>query len=509
MLPGKKYKPEDFFWMLWHRKWALIAPLVLVSLGTFAYTWYLPNRYRSETVFLLEPQRVTESYVRSMARSDPAERLRTIREQIISRTRLEQVIRDLDLYPRERKRLPMEDVVESMRRDVMVDTVKGNAFRISYTSDDPKKAMQVAERLAREFKDESISDRSNQATTTSEFLETQLVAARARLAEQEQKVANFQRSHAGQLPSERDANVQMMHNLQMQVQAVLDSANRDRDRRLFLERILSELEPEAQAARKAGQIPAAGQVEGATPRVGSGGTASEQLDAARETLKSLEVHMKPEHPDIVYLKGRIVDLEAKAKAEAAAAPPGAANRPPRPRTPEEANTLRRIQDAKEEIAAVDIQLATKAAEEKRLREQIASLQGRVSATPALEADFTALTRDYNTQLEYYQGLLAKQEDSKVAVALEASAKGETFKTIDSARIPEAPISPNRPVINLIGALAGLGLGLGLVALLDYRDKGLKSEDDVVAVLHLPVLATVPVIGEPERIKRRDRRRRGR
>lgn len=505
MLPGKKYKPEDVLWMIWRRKWAVILPLVLVSTGTFLHARTIPNRFRSETVILVVPQKVPESYVRSTVTTDIADRLRTIREQIISRTRLEIIIRDFNLYAAERGQMPMEDVVEQMRRDVVVDIVKGNTFRVAYTSSDAKKAMQVAERLASDFTNENLQDREVLASATSDFLQSQLEDARKRLADQEAKVADFQRRHAGQLPSERDANLQVMHNLQLQVQAVIESANRDRDRRLFLERILAELEPEAQASRSAGQNVPANPAEGTAPRVGSG-TAAEQLESARETLKGLELHLKAEHPDIQYMKRLIVDLEAKAKAEAAD-PASASNRVPRPRTQEEANTLRRIREAKQEIAAVDIQIASKQAEEKRLREQIASFQSRVAATPALEAEFTALTRDYNTLQAAYQSLLAKQEDSKVAAALERRQIGEVFRVLDRARLPEGPISPNRIMINLVGALVGLGLGLGIVGFLDYKDQGLRSEDDVMAVLHLPVLAAIPVIGESKGHNRNRRRRR--
>ena len=492
--------------MVWRRKWALIVPFVLVSLGTFLVAHALPDRYRSETVILVVPQKVPESYVRATVTTNLQDRLRSIREQVLSRTRLEVLIRDFKLYADELERMPMEDVVELMRKDVSVDLLKGETFRIAYTSDDPKKAMQVAERISADFKDENLQDRTILASATSEFLQSQLEDARRRLADQEAKVAEFQRRHAGQLPSERDANLQVMHNLQLQVQALLESMNRDRDRRLFLERILAELEPEAQTARKSTPDVPANPAEGTVPRVASG-SAADQLESARETLKGLELHLKPEHPDIQYMKRLIVDLEAKAKAEAAA-PASASNRPPRPRTPEEANTLRRIQEAKQEIASVDIQLASKQAEERRLREQIASFQGRVSATPALEAEFTALTRDYNTLQLAYQSLLAKQEDSKVAAALVDRQIGEGFKILDPARLPEGPISPNRIMINLMGALVGLGLGLGLVAFFDYKDKGLRSEDDVLAVLNLPVLAAIPVIGTAKGT-RRERRRKAR
>jgi len=227
--------------MLWRRKWAVILPFVAVSLGTFAVSSWLPDRYRSETVILVVPQRVPEDYVRPTVTARIEDRLRTIQQQILTRTRLEQIIRDLKLYPREIARQPMEDVVELMRRrDVRVDIVKGDAFRVTYTYDNPKTAMDVAARLASEFQNESLSDRATQAQSTTHFLESQLISARKRLEAQEAKFADFQRRYSGQLPSEREANLQVLHNLQLQVQSVLESLNRDRDRRLFLERSMAE-----------------------------------------------------------------------------------------------------------------------------------------------------------------------------------------------------------------------------------------------------------------------------
>jgi polysaccharide chain length determinant protein (PEP-CTERM system associated) len=497
VLPGKTYKPEELLWLVWRRKWLVVVPFVVIFAGTVLVARMVPNRYRSETVILVVPQRVSENYVRSTVTTTTRveDRLRSIQQQIISRTRLELIIRDFNLYAAERKRMPMEDVVARMIRDVSVNIVSGSdAFRIAYTSDDPKKAMQVAERLGSEFTNESLQDREVLATATTDFLQAQLEDSRRRLAEQEAKVADFQRRHAGSLPSERTANLEILHNLQLQVQALIDSANRDRDRRLLLERVLADLEatvPAAPAAAAASPSTAPAEVV-----VAGGATTAERLEATRNALKTLELHLKPEHPDVIYTKRVIQDLEAKLKAEAAQ-PGTGAPQVTRARTPEEANTLRRIQETRQEMAGVTLSLASKQTEEKRLRDQIATLQGRVSATPGLEAEFTALTRDYDTIRKGYDSLLARQEDSKVAVAAEQQQIGEIFKVLDRARLPEAPTSPNRPLINLLGALAGLGVGLGLIGFLEYRDNGLRSEDDVMRVLELPVLASIPVIETAE------------
>jgi len=167
---------------------------------------------------------------------------------------------------------------------------------------------------------------------------------------------------------------------------------------------------------------------------------------------------------------------------------------------------RRVQETQQELANVQIQLASKAEEEKRLRGRIAALQARIAATPGLEAEYTALTRDYETLQGGYATLLGKYEDAKAAAALEERQIGEQFKQLDPARLPESPVSPNRFLINLMGALAGLGLGLGLVGFLEYRDNALRTEEDVLLVLSLPVLAAIPFI-ETSRDRARQRRRR--
>ena len=147
MLPGKKYKPEDFLWIAWTRKWFIIVPTLVISLGVFMWSWFLPDVYRSSTTILVIPQRVPESYVRSTVTASVAERLGAISQQILSRTRLERLIEEFNLYPEERKTMIMEDIVVLMReRDInlSVDSPRrrrsddASNFSVSYESPQPR-----------------------------------------------------------------------------------------------------------------------------------------------------------------------------------------------------------------------------------------------------------------------------------------------------------------------------------------------------------------------------------
>jgi hypothetical protein len=136
---------------------------------------------------------------------------------------------------------------------------------------------------------------------------------------------------------------------------------------------------------------------------------------------------------------------------------------------------------------------------------LGSYSARLEAAPKLESELTELMRDYSTLNDQYQSLLRKGEDSKIAVNLERRQIGEQFKVIDSARLPLRPISPNRVRYNLMGLMAGLGFGFALVALLEYRDTTLKTDDDIVVSLALPVLAVIPAMitaADRHRMKRR-------
>ncbi len=172
----------------------------------------------------------------------------------------------------------------------------------------------------------------------------------------------------------------------------------------------------------------------------------------------------------------------------------------------ESPQAKRLRELQEELATVDRQLTQKTNEEQRLRGVIAQYQGRLEATPTRESELTALMRDYDTLQKQYTGLLAKKEESKIAANLERRQGGEQFRILDAARIPERAFSPNRQMILAIGALAGLGFGLGLIALLEYKDNSLKTDADVLGVLTLPVLAMIPrMVTEQEKRKARRRR----
>ena len=496
MIPGYPYRPEDYLWMAWRRRWGILVPFLAVAIPTAVATKFLPDQYRSETLILVVPQRVPESYVRSTVTAPIQDRLRSISQQILSRTRLEQVIQDFDLYPEERRQLAMEDVVGRMRGQIRVETVRGDAFRVTYVSDDPQKAMQVTERLASMFIEENLRDREVLAEGTNQFLEGELEDARQRLIEREKQLEAYRQRHAGQLPSQLQSNLQVMQSSQMQLQALRESINRDHDRRFVLERGIVE-GPSAELQQLLLGAPVEAGPSGTMP----GATAAQQLRAARDELQALQARLKAEHPDVVRMKRLIEDLEQKAEAEAREKPPSADMAE---LTPAEIATQSRVRGMQAELDSLDRQIAQKEQEERRLQEVIAAYQRRVEAVPTRESELAELTRDYDTLQKIYSGLLAKKADSRIAANLERRQIGEQFKVLDPARLPERPFSPNRQRLNLMGAFAGLGLGLLLAGFLEYRDSSFRTEEEALACLALPVLAMIPaMITEPERrLKRR-------
>jgi polysaccharide chain length determinant protein (PEP-CTERM system associated) len=497
MLPGKKYKPEDILQILRKRIWLILVPFAIVSAATAVVARKLPDRYRSETLVLVVPQRVPEAYVKSTVTTRIEDRLHSISQQILSRTRLERIIQDFNLYEEERKTGIMEDIVERMRtRDINVQIVKGDAFRVSYMGDNPVRVMKVTERLASLFIEENLRDREVLAEGTNQFLEAQLEDARRRLKEHENKLEEYRKRFSGQLPTQLDTNMQALQNTQVQIQNVIESLNRDRDRRFVVERQIADVQAEIQlvAAQPAPVAP-----ENASL------TTAQQLAQARATRQSLELRFKPGHPDLGMWDRRIRDLEKKAEAEALAAPLSGPNAG-RPASTAEVARQRRLNDLNAELENLDRQIAAKLDEEKRLRAVAAGYQQRVDITPTRETEMTELTRDYTTLQTMYTNLLAKKEDSKIAANLERRQIGEQFKLLDPARMPERPFSPDRHQINMMGIAAGLGIGLALIALLEYRDASFKTDDEVSSLLALPVLAVVPAMTSDAERRTRLRRR---
>jgi protein tyrosine kinase modulator len=483
MLPGKKYTSDDYLRIVKRRWWLVLLTLGIGAAVAFGVSKRLPNRYRSETLIIMVPQGVPDAYVKAAVTDKIEDRLNTLQDQILSRSRLEKIISDLDLYGSLRSaRVPMEDVVQRMRDDVTTKAEGKESFRVSYVGSEAKTAQKVTERLATLFIEENLRDRENTAETTSQFLDSQLEDAKRRLVEHEKKLEEYRNRYGGELPTQAAANLQAVQNAQVQLQQLAEASDRARERRLLLERQLIELQSDPIVLNPVGPTPAA-----------QGLSVAQQLELKKAELQQYQLQYKPEHPSVKEAKRKIKELEAQLEAERQASASASEPQPDKFVSPMERLRQQRIKDAKLQLEDVDRQLAEKDVKEKRLREIVAEYQAKLDAMPKRESDVIELTRDYSTLEASYKSLLAKREEAALAANLERRNISARFKVLDPARAPERPFSPNRMLIDLGGAGGGLALGLLLVAFFEYRDTSFTAEADVVRLLDMPVLALVPLM----------------
>ena len=508
MLPGKKISITDVLENARRRLWLITIPPALFFFVALLYSSTIENQYQSDMLIAIDPQRVPESFVRSTVTLATDLRVEAITVQVLSRTALQRLIETYDLYPDERKVMPMEDVIIKMRANVKIQLERPRpqwgmpspptAFHVMFTYKDPQMAARVAQQLGSRFVDQNVRERGAQAGATSRFLETQLLEARAKLELQEQRLEAFRQQHGDALPTQMQSNMQAQMSSQMQAQGVVESIARDRDRKQMLERLYRDaLNAPVPAPASVGGTPSAVAVTTTAPF-------RQQLLSARTLLATLEQRYQPEHPDVIRAKRMVAELEPKAAAEQSAETPGSANAAAVAVAGDPARADR-LQQMLAEIESLERQVNFKEAEEKRLREQIAEYQRRLEAVPGLESDWTALTRDYDTQQAAYKELLSKSSAARVSMNLEEQEIGERFRIVDAAEVPVRPLKAPRMQINFGGLAGGLILGVGVTFLLMLKDASFRRDRDVLETLALPVLASVPrIVTSVQRTRQRRR-----
>lgn len=493
------------------RKVLALVPFLFVLTATASLAFFLPSLWTARATVMVDRQQIPEAFVKSTVTSDVEGRLLTLSQEILSRTRLYEIAEKHNLYPKLRTSASPDDVVDKMRKDIRIEFADTSterdrpgarrdrdprtvAFAVSYSTTSPQVSMQVANTLAGLYIQENVKLREKQAVGTSDFLGSQLTEVRKKLAEQEKRVTEYKERYMGELPEQRDANLRTLERLQSQLAGAQETHRRAAERRQQITQALAEIDQ--------GSGPAAA-TTAAPPAAGS---MAARLNLLKQELAALQTKYSDRYPDIGYTKDQIRLLEARlAEEQSAMALPKQKD--------EKKSALRMaptnpyVTSLMSQVDQANVEVKTGAEQMASLQRQIATYERRIENTPRREHELSLIARDYESTKELFRSLLGKREEAGIAADLEQRQKGENFRIMDPAVVPERPTGPNRIRLLLIGLVLALGASGAAVVLAENVDTSFRRVDEVRSKLPVPILAMIPRITTDTDLRRLSRQRR--
>jgi succinoglycan biosynthesis transport protein ExoP len=469
------YLPQqvtEYLALLRNKTWMIGLVTVAVTLIAITFITFLPDQYRATTTILVDPQQIPERYVATTVSSDPGERLTTISQQVLSASRLGQIIDEMNLYANMKNR-PREDVIENMRRHITLQVKQGSSqglssFTITYECGSASQASQVANRLAASFIEWNLKNREQLAEETTRFMASQLETAKQNLQSQEEKLRVFKMAHAGQMPESVPQNEQALSRLQTALQANSDSLNRlDSEKQLLL------------------------QMPDAIPTGAAQLTERQRLEQEQRQLASQVWDLKKKytdsHPDVIVAESHLKQVQDQLKS-----------------LPPDSPEAKRTSGTAARIGWIEKEMKRLTQENQETKAKIDTYQAKIDSVPLQEQQLSELNRDYDISKEEYRSLLEKKNSAMMASDLEKQQQGERFTILDSARAPDHPFKPNRLNLMMASLLGAFFFSVALVIVQDNLSGTLKTERELKNLLP----ASVTFLGAVPRIEiKEDRRRR--
>jgi polysaccharide chain length determinant protein (PEP-CTERM system associated) len=511
--PRRALDVEDYIDLVRRHKGWIFGPFLFTLVASVVGVYLYPDSYSSQAVIKIVPQQVPQNMVQSAINQQMSDRINSMAQTIMSRTVLTTIINSFGLYQRERTRMPIEDVIELMKKNISISPVASStgtadripAFAVSFSYENRLLAQRVVQDLVSRFIDENIRNRSNATFQTTQFIKDQLEDAKKELNAAEDKVASFRMQNNGRLPDQVDSNMRQLAAAQSQaayLSARISSANQEKLQMESNIRImkdqLSNLSKDATQLQNSPERKSQRLID-----------AEHELANWENQLAVLRQHYKDSFPDVQNAIARVAgerkkleEAQAEESAKKVDAPPpsGAAQQTVRETRDLEAS-IRRFQSA---IEARDLDLQDSTRELKRVNDAAKAFQSRMETIPLGEKEYADLLRDRDLIKEKFIDLSGKLGKAEIAQEMEGRKQGETLELLDPASLPTSPTEPKRPVVILIGAGLGLLLGICIAGVREMKDTSLKNLKDVRAYTQMAILGSVPLLENDFVVRRRRR-----
>jgi uncharacterized protein involved in exopolysaccharide biosynthesis len=506
MSENRELTMDDYLAMLRRRLKVILIPALLAPLAGYlvSYAPFFPPRYTSQATVLVEGQKVPENYVAPVITADFTQRVQTLGQQVLSPNKLRPMIESLALAnpglvkPGDENKLIewiqppnvwLEPVITmsaagagapgtKKRKSSTDEPVPG--FYVNYADSNPVRAQKICDALTLLIKDENLRSRAAVAQSTTDFLSGQVEDAKHAIDEQDKKLAAFKKQYMGQLPSDVDNNMRMLMSLNSQLDATTQTLGRAQQDKAYTESMLAQ----QTAAWKSSQ-------SNTNPQ-----TLEQQLTQLQGQLLQLQARYTDDHPDVIKTKADIAEVQKKLKeinAAAAAAAASATDNGDKASAAEPPE----IRQLRLQIHQYQNVIQQETLDQKRLQSTINRYGGYAAMSPGVEEQYKLLTRDNDNAQQFYKDLLNKKSLAGLGTNMENKQQGEQMQIQGPASLPESPSFPNRPFFAAGGLGAGLAFGFIIAIFLEFSDTSIRTEKDAATVMDLPLLISVPWLGEDE------------
>jgi polysaccharide chain length determinant protein (PEP-CTERM system associated) len=497
--------PSEYLKILKRRKWLIILPVLAVAIAVGYVVYRLPDVYESSTLIVVKPSTLPTSTIPTVAEDGLTRQLSSITQVVTSRSSLEPLINKYELYGRERQRgMAMEEAIDIMRDDIRVEVNKTrlditDGFDIKFRYRDPRVTQAVTSELASKYVSAQTNDTINSRTAALQFIDNQVKQTKDELDQIDQKRLQFMQARLGTLPSEAQSLLSQLSGFREQQKSLMTEVGRLQDRR-------SSLATQLTLVQKATDQAIVDAAEGLTDPKTTQGYAElvkRKADLQAE-LRQLETQYKEIHPDILAKKEQIKSVQEEMDKQIGDW---------KERIAAKEKRLKERPDLS--AAAIQAEMKSVDGEIKRQQalltdndKQIALLTDRINQVPGSAVELGAIDREYETKRAAYDKLLTEQQ--KIALGADAATEqqSEGIEVVDAANLPSKPVAPKRLMLAGLGVVAGLGIGMLLVALLEIPLLlTIQSTEDARHYTGLPVLIAVPELLTPQEARSLPRRRR--
>ncbi len=466
---------EDYIDIIRRRKMLAVFTVPVLLFISIAVTMTLPPIFQSQGVILIQGQEIPEDLVRSTVKGFAEQQIEITRQRIMTSAKITELIEKHNLYADIKDKTSQYQLAENFRSSMGVEMIEADvpgqwgqvnraniAFIVSFMDKDPEAAQRVANELTTLFLEENIKARTGKADETALFLEEEADRMQVRVQEIENKIAEFKVEYADSLPELLQFNLTTVERLERQIVSSQDESVRLGDQIHSLNLELSNISPYIQYSSDS-----------------SGGaiTPRQRLMQLKEQYSKLIIGYADSHPDIVRLKEEISIAETEVDTTNTDV-----------EDEEALNPLYR--QIKSRITATGKEMTRLEDRRTKLETDLADYKQRIIRTHQVQRAYDEMTRDYESKLQKYQELRAKQLEANIAQNMEAENKAGSFKLIEPPTLAEKPVKPDRKKLLLMGIVLSFGAGGGLMIAAEFLDSGIRGVSGITRVLGQPPLAVV-------------------